>query len=567
MAGGMVIDTVSLVAVEYPPAKAARHVLDMLSARRSAPSEEQRQALAAAVNAVVQAAGADREPAELAEFVSMLSGQGEAGRAARALDVAAATRAPGDLAKLAIGLGEIDGLGEIGDLARGDLAGALLAAVIRRRLPDDVAAAARALDPRLTGRLLTGVAEAGCVPDALHVVLALRARGDDFLAGELAVAVAARLSPAGVAEFVRGLRGHEEHATAWDVITVALGRDVRQVADLIAIFAGDEPQFADAVLEAAVHAVEPAERIVLAALLRDVLPPAVAAAVWTVCSHGLDGATLVRAFDALRHRAEPPGLAEGLREAAAALPVALVAELARSAHRWVGANGVPDMFRALVRVRPVADIGELSDCLLDHSERDLAWLLLDLAAEAVPGRDGAGDAAELIIALARLDKTERRRARIGRRDSGRWRDRIPEVISGVAARRDPALIMGMIDRLVEDRSYGDYAKAVRVAVVRSLDAGQLARLPQAGARPHLPVVLQIFRQAVVNQDKVPPRAVPGLVAALRSAGATDGQVRDLLEHIGSHPYLDGRAIISALHAAGLDADAQVVRRARGRLPR
>ena len=561
MAGGLVIDTVSLVAVEYPPAKAARHVLEMLSARRGAPSEEQRQALVTAVNAVVQAAGANREPAELAEFVSMLSGEGEAGRASRALDVAAATREPGDLAKLAIGLGEIDGL------AHGDLAGTLLAAVIRRRLPDDVAAAARALDARLTGRLLTGVAEAGCVPDALHVVLALRARGDDFLAAELAVAVAARLSPAGVAEFVRGLRGHEEHATAWNAVTVALGRDVRQVADIIAIFAGDEPQFADAVLEAAVHAVEPAERIVLAALLCDVLPPGVAAAVWAVCSRGLDGATLVRAFDALRPRAEPSRVAEGLQEAVGALPVGLVAELARSAHRWVDATGVQDMFRALVRGRSIADIGELSGCLLDHSERDLAWLLMDLAVEEVPGRDGSSDAAELIIALARQDKTEKRRARIGRRDQRRWRDRIPDVIRGVAARCDPALIMGMIDRLVEDRSFDDYAKAVRVAVTRSLDAVQLARLPQAGPRPHLPVVLQIYRQAVVNQDKVPPRAVPGLVAALRSAGATDGQVRELLEHIGSHPYLDGGAIIIALRTAGLDADAQVVRLARGRTPR
>jgi hypothetical protein len=561
MAGGLVIDTVSLVAVEYPPAKAARHVLEMLSARRGAPSEEQRQALVSAVNAVVQAAGADREPAELAEFVSLLSGEGEAARASTALDVAAATRDPGDLAKLAIGLGEIDGL------ADADLAGTLLAAVIRRRLPDDVAAAARALDARLTGRLLTGVAQAGCVPDALHVVLALRARGDDFLAGELAVAVAARLSPAGVAEFVRGLRGHEEHATAWDAVTVALGRDVRQVADLIAVFAGDEPAFADAVLEAAVHAVEPAERIVLAALLRDVLPPAVAAAVWTRCSRDLDGATLVRAFDALRNRAEPPRLVQGLQQAVLALPVGLVAELARQAHRWVDARGVQDVFRALVLGRPMADISELSGCLLDHSERDLAWLLLDLAVEAVPGRDGPADAAELIIALARQDATDKRRARIGRRDPWRWRDRIPDVIGGVAARRDPALIMGMIDRLVAERCLGDYAKAVRAAAIRSLDAGQLARLPQAGPRPHLPVVLQIFRQAVVNQDKVPPRAVPGLVAALRSAGASDGQVRELLEHIGSHPYLDGGAIIAALRAAGLDADARAVRLARSRAVR
>jgi hypothetical protein len=556
-----VIDTVSLVAVEYPPAKAVRHVLEMLSQRDGEPSEEQRQALVRTVNAMVQAAAADREPAELAEFVSMLSGQGQAGRASRALDVAAATRPPGDLAKLAIGLGEIDGL------AHGDLAGTLLAAVIRRRLPGDVAAAARALDDRLSGRLLTGVAQAGCVPDALHVVLALRACGDDFLAAELAVAVASRLSPAGVAEFVRGLRGHEEHVTAWDAITVALSRDVRQVAGIIAIFRAEEPEFADAVLEAAAHAVEPAERIVLAALLRDGLPPAAAAAVWAACTRSLDPDALVRAFDGLLAHAGPGALARALPEAAAVLPVGLIAELARNAPRWVGEPGVPDVFRALVRDRPLADLGELSDRLQDNSERELAWILLDLAVELVPGREGHGDAAELILLLARQDKSEKRRALIGRRDPWRWRDRIPEVIAAVAARRDPALIMGMIDRLVSDRSFGDYAKAVRVAVVRHLDAAQLARLPQAGPRPHLPVVLQIFRQAVVNQEKVPPRSVPVLVTALRSAGATDSQLRELLEHIGSHPYLDVGVTIGALRKAGLDADAGVVQQARGRAPR
>ena len=46
------IDTVSLVAVEYPPAKAARHVLEMLSARDGAPSEEQRQAMRKGGNTV-----------------------------------------------------------------------------------------------------------------------------------------------------------------------------------------------------------------------------------------------------------------------------------------------------------------------------------------------------------------------------------------------------------------------------------------------------------------------------------------------------------------------------------
>jgi hypothetical protein len=107
----------------------------------------------------------------------------------------------------------------------------------------------------------------------------------------------------------------------------------------------------------------------------------------------------------------------------------------------------------------------------------------------------------------------------------------------------------------------------RAAVVRSLDARQLARLPQAGVRPHLPVLLPIFRQAVVSEDKVPPWAVPSLVAALRLAGGTDTQLRELLDHIGSHPYLNVAAIIRALRKAGLEADAAAVRQARGWAPR
>jgi len=555
------VDTVILVAVEYPPAKAVRQVLDMLSEKDREPSEELRQDLAFTVNAMVQAAAVDRDPAELAEFVCLLGAEGEAGRAARALDVAAATRPTADLTQLAAALDAITWPGQH------DPAGPLLAAVIRRRLPGVVAAVARALAAPLTERLLAGVAEAGRVPDALDVVLALRAAAEEFLAAELAVAVASRLSPAGVAEFVGGLRAYEEHATAWDAITAALGRDVRQVAEIIAVVAGAEPEFADAVLDAAAHAVEPEERIVLAALLRGALPSGTEASVWTACSRDLDADTLIPAFEALAQHAGSSGVRAALREAALTLPVGLIAELARNAHRWVGQNGVMDTFRPFVRGRSLADIGELADRLLDNSERDLAWTLLDLAIVLVPGRDGPGDAAELIILLDRQDKTDRRRVQIGRRDPWRWRDRTPEVISAVAARRSPALIMGMIDRLVIERTYGAYAKAVRVAVVRALDARQLASLPQAGARPHLPVLLPIFRQAVVSEDKVPAWAVPALVTAMRSAGATGAQLGELLEHIGSHPYLNVAAIIRALRKAGLESDAETVRQARGWSPR
>src|SRR6202042_2843970 len=143
-------------------------------------------------------------------------------------------------------------------------------------------------------------------------------------------------------------------------------RDVRQVAEIIMIVAGDEPEFADALLDAAAHAVEPAARIVLAALLRDHLPPVTEASVWAVCSRDLDEDTLLPAFDALAQHAGASGVRAALREAAMALPVGLVAKLARNAHRWVGENAVTDTFRPLVRGRSLGDIGELADRLLDN---------------------------------------------------------------------------------------------------------------------------------------------------------------------------------------------------------
>ena len=54
---------------------------------------------------------------------------------------------------------------------------------------------------------------------------------------------------------------------------------------------------------------------------------------------------------------------------------------------------------------------------------------------------------------------------------------------------------------------------------------------------------------------------------MRSAGATDVQLRELLDHIGSHPYLNVAAIIRALRQAGLEPDAETVKRARGWSPR
>jgi hypothetical protein len=439
--------------------------------------------------------------------------------------------------------------------------------VVRRRLPRDVAAVARVLDAGSAARLMSCLVAVGRPADVLYVMLALRTRADDALAWQLADTVTAQLDPAAAAAFAAGLWGHGDQASASYVTAAMLRRDVTDVAGFVgAVLAVDAADLAWPVLAEAARVLAPADRIRLATLLPAGLSAAERGRAWVCCAAGLDGAALVAAFTALARQA---GLAQELREAARALPVELVAELARAGHRWPEDGGALAILRSVAVHRPVPQIGELASCLLDNSERELAWELLNAAAQEAAGRDGVTDAADVMILLAGHDRSHRRHAL--RRDPWRWRDRLPGIIDAVAARRSPRLVMGMIDRLAASRGYDEHARDIRTAVAREFRAAELASLPEAaaaaGLRPHLPVVLGIVRQAVVNPDGVSPRGVPGLITALRAAGAAEEQLAGLLTSIGSHTYLEGRAIaqtIGALEQAGLPADAAIVRKARRR---
>jgi hypothetical protein len=575
---------VTQVAVEYPPETAAGHVLEMLAASGRAPSEAERLAAVDHVEWLVRMAATEREPAGLAAFTVALSGNGARDLAERALDMASVRREPADLARLVTGLQEIapgnvdacesasgePGQAEIGRPGQADLVGWLLAAVIRRRLPGDVAVLLRTLDESLAGRLLAAIVAAGSVPDALSIVFALRMGSADVLALKLSDALAARLEPAAVAAFVNGLLAQGNQAHGRHVVLSALSRDIRQVADFVqAFFASGDRALADWVLGEAVSVLTPADRIVLATLLLGGPSREAGDHIWATCTHDLGGDTLVAAFDALKEQAGSSGLSQELQEAAKALRIELIAELVPNAHRWPDDGGAKNIFTAVARYRSVGEIGKLAECLLRDSERDLAWELLNLATEVVPSRDGVSDAAELIILLVQLEETERQHR--FRRDPWRWSARIPGIIDGVASRRSPPLIMGMIDRLAENRSYEEYGAAIKAAVVREFTTAQLASLPHAGVqvcgRAHMRVVLEIARQAVVNPQGVPARSLPGLITALREAGAPEEQIRGLLKSTGSHPYLEAGVIwasMDALAQAGMLADAELVRAARRR---
>lgn len=574
---------VTQVALEYPPGPAADQVLEMLAAGARAPTETDRLAAVVNVEWLVQAAAAYREPASLAAFTAALRQGAAAGLASCALDVAAASREPADLARLAASLGEAEAVvpsrpdqampDQAGGADPADLAGVLLASVVRRRLPRDVAAVARVLDAGTAGRLMSCLVAVGRAADVLYVMLALRTRSDDALAWRLADAVTAQPDPAAVAAFASGLWAHGDQASASYVTAAMLRRDVTDVAGFVgAVLAVGAADLAWPVLAEAARVLAPADRIRLATLLPGGLSAAERGRAWVCCAEGLGGAALVAAFTALRQQAGPTGpagLAEELREAARALPVELVAELARAGHRWPDDGGAQTILRAVAVHRPVPEIGELASCLLDNSERELAWELLNAAAQEAAGRDGVTDAADVMILLAGHDRSHRRHAL--RRDPWRWRDRLPGIIDAVAARRSPRLVMGMIDRLAASRGYDEHARGIRTAVAREFRAAELASLPEAaaaaGLRPHLPVVLGIVRQAVVNPEGLAPRGVPGLITALRAAGAAEEQLAGLLTSIGSHTYLEGRAIaqtIAALEQAGLPADAAIVRKGRRR---
>jgi len=536
------------VATEYPIEEVISHVLGMRSPGTGGQPAEER--LRAIVNAnwLVELTAKIRNPADVAEFAISLDLREEHDLAAHALEVASASRKPADLTLLAAGL---DGQ---------DLAGMLLRAVIRRRLPQDVAAVlcelADADQGEMADEVLAGLAEARDTRDVVHVVIGLRAQQRDDLAIKVSRSMATQLHPAELARFVLGLQVHADHKNATHAIEAALRRGTGQAADLIRhLFDGDK-EFADSVVDKAVNLFKPADKLLLASLLEEGLPPPIAADIWARIIPGLEDKTIVEAFGTFIQQAGPSGMDSALREAAKAHSIKRIGALVLQVNAEIE-GGVDAIFDTVVRCRSIEEIDQLVGQLRDAAWTELAWRLLDLVIERVHERDNVGDAATLIHLLLIRMETERR-STPGRGDMRRWRQEIPKIITRIAQRRDPGHLMGLVDGLVRYGRYREYRDSCEEAVAAEYSVAELSLLPQVRGFELLPVVLEIMCKPLGHPGRVSPTEVPALISALRKAGARDDYLGRLMEFTGYRRGLDYSEIIAALKQAELSDEADAV---------
>lgn len=172
---------------------------------------------------MVEIAAERREPAEIAELVAEFDGQSIAGDLARlALDAAAARRSAQTLALLAR------------DLVAYGLAGRadeLLALVVRRRLPRDIAELCIVLDTDgLTTLASTLVREIARDEGRVFVMLWLRALNRADLATRAARQMTTMLSPPDLAGFIKGLRAFQDTEAADAAVRGTLQLDLAVVA-------------------------------------------------------------------------------------------------------------------------------------------------------------------------------------------------------------------------------------------------------------------------------------------------------------------------------------------------
>lgn len=533
------------IATQRPIRELISHVLSMREPEAGSAGTER---IRAVVNAglLTETAARHRVPAEVAGLGDALRSAGEEDLAAHVLEVAAASRTAADLASIAACL---DGR---------DHAAALLRAVVRRRLPADIAAVlCRIADARQAGLIeeLLGCLNGG--RDAVWVMLELRGQEQDELSGRAARAMAARLPPARLAELALGLRRHQDADGAGVLLDAALGQEVGQAAQVIAHLFGTDAGYAYEALDQAVRRLAPADHLVLASLLEEGVAAETAADIWARIIPGLD--TFAEAFESFAQYAGPSAVQRALEEAARAHSTDRIAALVHQVNARRIEDGVNIIFAAFVEQRPVEDIRQLANQFRDASWSGLAADLLDLAIERVPERDGVEDAATLIgLLLERAEETEWR-GRAARADLRRWRQGIPDIITKVAQRRDPGHLMGLVDGLVKSGRYGAYRDSLEKAVTASFTPADLARLPQVRGYEHLPVVVELMCAPLQNPSRVPPSKVPQLIAALRAAGATDEYLQELLIYVGYRRELDFREIIVALVKAGMVSDGETLR--------
>lgn len=487
-----------------------------------------------------------RPPADVARLVTELGSEAASADLARlALDAAAARRTVADLDLLT---------GCLADQGHAREAGHLLEAVVRRRMPRDIAALLVVLLP--TGReMMIGQLNDDRTPGdcRISVILWLRAHGHGELSEETARLMAARLGRAPLADLVRGLFSQQDTASADAAIGSALNRDLGEVAALIGTLRDAPGYRADHAVTMALDRLEPDDLMVLASLLDDGIWDEGAQRIWDKVVPDMREHELVNVLSRFAEHAERP-----LRRAAQTHSIERVSILAMEVQGRIP-DGEKVVLEAVASLRSVEEIFEMSGRLTDLSLGAMARALLDDAAARVHTRADGHDVADFIDRL--LEHADGRGTSRGAR---RRRHRLARpILDATAERHDPEQLMGLIDGLARPgyrghRWYPELHEDVEQAVATCYTGAELARLPLIRRLAHLPAVLEIEKKSLeMPRDNVLPRYFPQVAQALEEAGATTESRRSLFKHVGAK-HMNWQQLCQVLVAANLREEAEWV---------
>jgi hypothetical protein len=557
-------------ALTMPTGELARTVLTM---RESSAGDR------SAVNStvMVQIAAEHQTPTEIAELIAEFDGQPVAADLAQlAIDAAAARHPAPTLALLAK---------ELSDYGLPGRAGLLLATVVRRRLPRDIADLLTTLDVANLHELADTLTDEFARDDSKVIILLwLRAFNREDLAIKVAQRLAKRLDPDELAGFIKGLRAYREAELADAAFNAALGMDLRVVAHLLESLrladqiGLDGPGLDRPGLELAVQREGSALGFVHEALgrlsLADlcVLASRLSAGPWrdgaqliwdaVVSGPGMTGAGLVRTLSRSMETSDnPAGVLDGVAKAAQAHGVEDVAVLAVEVAGQIEAEvdgeqrtGHDTVLDTVAAVRTVPDIFAIADQLTD---RGYGWVAADLLGRAeavVHERTDGGAIAEFIDRMMARDL----RVPAGRLRRARgWQ---PEgILRNVGLTNDPVRLMGLIAGLTQRRRYDQQQRAwLEKSVVEHFDARQLAALPLVRGRDHLPAVLQLLLRAVRTPRWTSPADVAAIITAISTVGAQPPELRKFAQFVGGARDLDWGEIHTALRDGGLQTEASWV---------
>jgi hypothetical protein len=519
--------------------------------------------------AQVESAAQHWYPADLAELAEQIGRGDPAGElSGLVLHVAAATRAPAVLTELATTL-----------LAgkRRDLAATLLAAVVRRRLPGDVAQLFAELDatrqPDLTGLLTDALA---ADDGRVFVVLRLRAAGRAGLADRIADRLAGVLGPADLARFLESTRDYADTASAAAATHSLLNQGPAAVAAVIgelhggaAYSAADPEGNASHLVDEALATLGAADLFLLATFLSAGSWQAGADRIWREVVTGMGSDALVAKLSSSLDISGNAGWAmDALRKAAETFAVDSVARLASEVEGKINVviDGTPrtGYDAVLDTVATARTVGDVFDIAADLSGRGYGRVTRDLLArlaKVVPRRRDGDQVAEYIHRTLTAAGNPK--------PSGLFRrppDWLDSLLKSVARERDPEQLMALIAGLTVRGRYDDWHTPLESAVAEQYGGALIATLPTIRRRDYLPAVLQLAVTAFRTPKWTKPADFPLVVLALKEVGVNSPDLRTLLFYAGGRRTLDYDEIRRALLGAGLTAEANWVLEARRQDP-